>query len=74
MDCDRVDFVDGELDEIVASKGAHLERLDKSRWFILFEHEDGSETAIWFSSKDLAKPFWETRPAARPLPGTRAAP
>jgi len=69
---DRVDFVDGRLDEVVASKGAHLERMDDNRWFILFEHEDGSETAIWFSSKDLEKPFWETRPP-RPLPGARGS-
>jgi len=58
---DRVDFVDGRLDEIVSSRGAHLERMDKNRWFLIFYHDDGTETAIWFSSKDLKKPFWETR-------------
>lgn len=58
---DRVDYKDGELDEVVATAGAHLERLDKNRWFLLLCHADGTETAIWFDSKDLKKPFMETR-------------
>lgn len=58
---DRVDFQDGELDEIVASGAAHLERLDKDRWFLIFTHGDGSQTALWFTSKDLRKPAWEKR-------------
>ena len=59
---DRVDHVDGELDEVVAAAGAHLERMGKNRWFLLLCHADGTDTAIWFSSKDLRKPFMETRP------------
>lgn len=65
---DRVDFVDGRLDEIVSARGAHLEHMDKNRWFLIFYHADGTETAIWFSSKDLKKPFWETR---EPRPAIR---
>ena len=66
---DRVDFTDGKLDEIVSSRGAHLERLGKNRWFLIFYHADGSETALWFSSRDLRKPFWETRPAKSEVQG-----
>jgi hypothetical protein len=58
---DRIDYQDGDLDEIVAARGAHLERLDKNRWFLALYHADGTETAIWFSSKDLRKPSMETR-------------
>lgn len=62
---DRVDFDDhGELDEIVSASGAHLERMDKNRWFLEFMHEDGTSTAIWFSSKDLRQQLIET-PRAR---------
>jgi hypothetical protein len=64
---DRVTWVDGRLDEVVGSRGAHLEHMRGNEWFLLIEHDDGSETAIWFSSKDLKKPFWETRPP-RPVP------
>lgn len=59
---DRVEFTeDGMLDEIVSTGGAHLERIDTNRWFLLFSHADGTETALWFSSSDLCEPFWETR-------------
>lgn len=58
---DRVEFQDEELDEIVATRGAHLERVGQNRWFIRFSHADGTETALWFSSRDLRKPMWETR-------------
>lgn len=60
---DRVDFEDGELDEIVSTRGAHLESLGNDQWFLCFEHADGTSTALWFTSRDLVKPMWETRPA-----------
>ncbi|MCA0032785.1 hypothetical protein [Mesorhizobium sp. B263B2A] len=64
---DRVDFNDdGTLDEVVSTKGAHLEHLGGNRWFLIFYHEDGTDTAIWFSSRDLKRPFGEKRrPRAR---------
>jgi hypothetical protein len=67
---DRVTFEDGHLDEVVSSRGAHLERMSGNRWFLIFYHEDGTETAIWFDSKNLRKPFWETR-EPRPSHPTR---
>jgi hypothetical protein len=66
---DRVDFQDGCLDEVVAVRGAHLERIGANRWFLSFMHADGTETSIWFSSKDLKKPFMETRP--KPILSTK---
>lgn len=60
---DRVDFIKGKLDEIVSTAGAHLEYMGGGRWFLAFYHEDGTSTALWFSSKDLREPFWETRSA-----------
>ncbi len=54
MNEDRVTYDDkGRLDEIVSTKGAHLERLSKKEWYLCFEHEDGATTALWFTSKDL---------------------
>jgi hypothetical protein len=59
---DRVDFTDkGTLDEVVCSAGAHLECMGGNRWVLEFQHADGTSTAFWFGSKDLRKPFWETR-------------
>jgi hypothetical protein len=58
---DRVEFEGGKLDEIVAARGAHLERIGKNDWFLAFFHDDGTETAIWFTSKDLKTPYFETR-------------
>ncbi|MBM7049692.1 hypothetical protein [Rhizobium lusitanum] len=58
---DRREFIDGKLDEIVSTKGAHLEHMGNSRWFLSFQHEDGTETAIWFTSRDLMKPAFEIR-------------
>lgn len=49
------------LDEIVATKGAHLESLGGDRWFISFVHGDGSVTKIWFRSRSLNKPLIEER-------------
>ena len=60
---DRVEFQDEELDEIVSTSGAHLERLGDDQWFLIFYHADGTQTALWFESEDLVKPKWETRPA-----------
>ena len=48
---DRVTFYeDGSLDEIVAGD-AHLEHMDKNRWFLLMTREDGSQVAVWFKGK-----------------------
>lgn len=58
---DRVTFEAGRLDEVCGSRGAHLEHMDGDRWFLLIGHDDGTETAIWFSSRDLKKPFYERR-------------
>lgn len=58
---DRRSFENGKLDEIVSTRGAHLEHLGSGRWFLSFQHEDGTETALWFTSRDLLKPFWEIR-------------
>lgn len=52
---------DGRLDEIVAAAGAHLEYLGDNRWFLSMFHADGTETAIWFGSKDLRRPMMEKR-------------
>ena len=60
---DRREFVKGKLDEIVSTRGAHLEYMGDSRWFLSFLHEDGTETALWFSSRDLRNPSWEIRAA-----------
>lgn len=60
---DRRDFINGKLNEIVSTKGAHLEYMGESQWFLSFQHEDGTETAIWFTSRNLRNPFWEIRPA-----------
>jgi hypothetical protein len=72
---DRVDFnEDGTLDEVVSTRGAHLECMGGKRWFLIFYHEDGTESAFWFDSKDLKRPFWEKRgphgsPCHQPLRG-----
>lgn len=59
---ERVTFRDdGTLDEVYSARGAHLEHLGGKNWFLIFYHEDGTESAFWFSSKDLKKPFWEKR-------------
>lgn len=60
---DRVEFVDGKLDEVVSSKGAHLEHMGAGRWFLSFQHADGTSSAFWFSSKSLRDKdlFWEKR-------------
>lgn len=64
-DPDRVTFTPkGRLDEVCCTKGAHLEHMGGGRWYLSFEHADGTSSAFWFGSKDLMKPFWETRTAA----------
>ena len=63
---DRVTFVRGQLDEIVGTGTAHLERLASGRWFLSIGHDDGSETAIWFESESLRRPFIERRHPAEP--------
>lgn len=63
MSDERVTFnEDGSLDEVYAARGAHLEHMDGDNWFLIFYNQDGTEAAFWFKSKDLKKPFWETRP------------
>lgn len=68
---DRVTFPDGKLDEVCGRGFAHLEHMGNGRWFLLVGHDDGSETALWFSSKDLRKPLYERR---TPRPSTIAVP
>lgn len=59
---DRVSFTEaGRLDEVYASHGSHLEHLGGNRWFLLFSRDDGTEFAVWFTSKDLRRPFMELR-------------
>jgi hypothetical protein len=57
---DRVTFVDGCLDEICGGF-AHLEHMGGKDWFLLIGHDDGTETAVWFRSKDLRRPSYERR-------------
>lgn len=60
---DRVTYTEaGDLDEIVGSRFAHLERISNKRWFLTIGHADGTETAIWFTSKNLPD-LIEKRPA-----------
>ncbi len=59
---DRVTFLGGRLDEVCGSAGAHLEHMGDDRWFLIVDHDDGSQTALCFSSNDLKKPFMERRP------------
>lgn len=69
MSDERVAFNDdGTLDEVYAARGAHLEHMGGNNWFLIFYNQDGTEAAFWFKSKDLKRPFWETRPA-RPMTG-----
>lgn len=61
---DRISYGDdGKLDEIVGTRGAHLERMTKNEWYLSIWHADGTETAIWFNSKDLPQMI-ERRDAA----------
>lgn len=59
---DRVTFKGGKLDEAFGTGFAHLEHMGGNEWFLLIGRADGSESAFWFTSKDLKKPFWEKRP------------
>lgn len=52
---------DGSLDEIVGTKGVHLEYLGGKRWYLSVGHEDGSQSVFWFKSNTLKRPFWEKR-------------
>lgn len=59
---DRVTFDEsGQLDEVVGTAGAHLERLGDNQWFLVFDHTDGSQSAFWFSSRNLHKQKGEKR-------------
>lgn len=59
---ERVTFNDrGKLDEIVThGRGAHLERMDRRRWFLNMECEDGSSIAVWIEGEVNS---WERRDA-----------
>lgn len=61
---ERVLFDDhGKLDEIVTcGRGAHLERMDKNRWFLNLERADGSSIAVWI---DGSVTLFEERSAPR---------
>ncbi len=62
---DRVSYDDkNRLDEIVGTRGAHLERIGKKEWFLSISHADGSETALWFTSKSLPILIEERRVSA----------
>ena len=60
MTRDGVFFSGDKLDE-VCGQYVHLEHMDGNRWFLLVGHKDGTESAFWFGSKDLKRPFWEKR-------------
>jgi len=65
---DRREYAEsGEIDEIVGSCGAHLERLGKKGWFLSINHADGTQSAVWFRGK---VELFEVRPpsAACPAP------
>jgi hypothetical protein len=48
---DRVTYDDhGNLDEVVAG-GAHLENMDRNRWFLSMTREDGSQFCVWFAGE-----------------------
>ena len=59
---ERVTFDDrGKLDEIVTlGRGAFLERMDRRRWFLSMECEDGSSIAVWIEGEVNS---WERRDA-----------
>lgn len=62
---DRVTHTDkGKLDQVFGSRFGHLERLGPSTWFLLIGHADGTETAMWFTSRDLPS-LIETRERRR---------
>lgn len=63
---DRVTFPGGKLDEICGSRYAHLEHMGGGSWFLIIGHDDGSDTAVWFRSKDLRKPSYERRAPRKP--------
>ena len=52
MSDDRVTRDDkNELDEIVVTGIAHLERMDRNKWFLSLTRKDGSSVCVWFSGK-----------------------
>lgn len=64
---DRITYDDnGELDEIVASGGAHLERTDTNTWCLLMRNADGSEVVFLIEGKVLR--LWECPPSSPPPP------
>lgn len=66
---DHIVIDNGTLEEIASSKGAHLENLGDGRWYLAFQHGDGSETVVRFTSRDLRTPTIEQR---EPRQGGRA--
>jgi hypothetical protein len=61
----------GQLDEIVALGGAHLERMSKRSWFLNCIRADGSSLAIWLDG--IVTMTEERGSAQRPLPAPPAA-
>lgn len=52
MSGNRVTFYqDGTLDEVVTDAGAHLENLDKNRWFLSMKRSDGTDFCIWLKGR-----------------------
>jgi hypothetical protein len=47
---DRINLLNGRLEEIVCSGPAHLEHLGTGSWFLSMIHADGTETCIWFKT------------------------
>ena len=60
---------DKTLDEIAARKvAAHLERLDRTRWFLSVE--DGEkEVCVWFGGRKA--PYYEVRDKDKKVPKKR---
>ena len=68
---ERMEVIDGELDEIVVAGGAHLERMSRKGWFLSLARADGSEVAIWLRGKVTM--FEDRPPAALPRLGQSVA-
>jgi hypothetical protein len=69
---DRITFNSKqEIDEIVVSGMAHLERMDGKEWFLSLTRKNGSSICVWFSGKVA---MWEERPASTPVSPQAPAP
>ena len=49
---ERISYDDkGQLDEVITSGGAHLERMDRNSWFLVMLRNDGSGFCVWIEGK-----------------------